>query len=799
MRLAFDGAINFPAGRLRVLLAQLLPELTWTCGEDDDLSPQCSFPIRREVLVRGSGGGHSLFVVIRAETGAAEAPHGLVLTIDPPTTDLPGLPDRLRAVIAVALTEGESAGRGELAPGAGWLDARRLRQALAGVVEGQSLTRAAEDFAAVAVAQPAAPVAPASAGSGGPGRTSDLARLPFDDLIPHERSKRLGYDVIGLAQTERSMAEAMQGTGLAEISGFAPPPAFAGELTRRDRLPTLMILYDSPPTIDWAKLGEGLASIDPQGNWQVLPGQGLTGRGARIALEQHGAPIPAYLTEIALWRSFWCKSGEPLRRLRHHRCWLSIASDLDCETVDYADVRQTAKAMVMTMAVLSKAGPCAGIHVPALGSIFTEDHLNELVGPLFQDEVPIRLFVWNAFHSTQSDAISLSSAGMLPFVGREVEVWNAPGTLEFVGEKLNGLLRYLLINGPVMRDGDTIGAKAGDRSVQVFHGESDQRSARPQPVPVLLMEFAGPDRAERPRPDPAVPALDGNPQAAMLLAALKADASPAARVLLEELEELIANPPPREVIEGPDNPIAKLLLRWIELEQDQGTLPGGAAPAAPWEPPLNTVTLVSLVAVTRGIGYPRDILAEWLPKMIGAFKWTVEPAEGMAAPRAVLGEMPGKKVAIWIDARAEALPRAIPAPQHRAHVRVAIDTGRDVALARRISLVVCSCLLIGQDKQGHFQVDAVGNWLTHEEATAAISVPRHVNDIRDFDRQFGLPLDKLRGGNWLPDSPPPSTDGLERLHAATRIDLPGAAAAPPPAAGGFGRRVAGGGFGRKGL
>ncbi|WHO39302.1 DUF4261 domain-containing protein [Sphingobium sp. AP49] len=91
---------------------------------------------------------------------------------------------------------------------------------------------------------------------------------------------------------------------------------------------------------------------------------------------------------------------------------------------------------------------------------------------------------------------------MLPFTGYEVELWNAPGTLEQVAERLNGVLRYLLINGPVISHGDTIGDHAADRSTRCFLGDS-RADRGADVVPAMLLEFDGVsgDTAVRPRAD----------------------------------------------------------------------------------------------------------------------------------------------------------------------------------------------------------------------------------------------------------------------------------------------------------
>lgn len=507
MRLTFIEPVYFPAGLLRGLLGKHLPQFNWTCGEDDDGSAHCRFAMNRPVLLRGSRGGDGLFITVRAaEEPLPDAPHSHAfhVSVERPASE----PDLIEAVIALAFSEAEPDCRCQPGAGQAWLEPHQTKRLADDVIaNGGRFTNASTG------SNTAAPAA--AAPSSGPNARSELARLPFDDKLPAERSAVLGFDVIGMARMEESMADVlhnqMGSSALAEISGIAAPPAFARELPSRDRLPSLVILFSAAPVIDWAKVQEGLDVIEPEGRWQVRqsgPQAGtIHGRGCTLTIDFSAVPLPAYLPELALWRSFWIRPGEALRRLRRHAAYVAIGCDLDCETAEFTDIRQSAKAMTLALAVIAKSGPCAGVMNAAQNCIYTVDQLDMLVGPLGNDEVSIKLFLWTAFHSTTDDAISLSTAGLLPFAGREVECWNAPGTLEFVGNKLNGVLRYLLINGPVIRSGDTIGDEPGDRSIKIYHGESDDRSARPHSVPVLYLEFEGPGGTSAPRPDPAVPAM----------------------------------------------------------------------------------------------------------------------------------------------------------------------------------------------------------------------------------------------------------------------------------------------------
>jgi len=118
-------------------------------------------------------------------------------------------------------------------------------------------------------------------------------------------------------------------------------------------------------------------------------------------------------------------------------------------------------------------------------------------------ELPAPLFIATAFHATTPGSVSLSTTGLMPFTGFEVEAWNAPGDADAIGERLGAVLRHLLRQGPVLRHGDTLGGGA----IRALHGTS--RAERPyagdKPLPALWLEF-GEARPYLPRPV-AVPAV----------------------------------------------------------------------------------------------------------------------------------------------------------------------------------------------------------------------------------------------------------------------------------------------------
>jgi hypothetical protein len=80
--------------------------------------------------------------------------------------------------------------------------------------------------------------------------------------------------------------------------------------------------------------------------------------------------------------------------------------------------------------------------------------------------------------------LALVTTGLASFVGREIE-W-LPATLPpaVIAQRVYGVCQYLIVNGMVLKDGDTVGVSESER-IRVHFAERGQRGA---PVLQLTME-----------------------------------------------------------------------------------------------------------------------------------------------------------------------------------------------------------------------------------------------------------------------------------------------------------------------
>jgi len=76
------------------------------------------------------------------------------------------------------------------------------------------------------------------------------------------------------------------------------------------------------------------------------------------------------------------------------------------------------------------------------------------------------------------DTFGMASAGLLPFIGREVELAPVAATAYEVARRAAGVFQYLIVNGPVLKDGDTVGL-TNEETIRARFKPEGQRARLP--------------------------------------------------------------------------------------------------------------------------------------------------------------------------------------------------------------------------------------------------------------------------------------------------------------------------------
>jgi hypothetical protein len=489
-----ERPVLLPVATLQTVLSQILPMWRWRVGDEVGAA---TLSLDRPSTILGMAGPDILMMAIERvdrplPLEIRAPPHQLHIILSQPSTDDQELARRLLLLTAAGILK-NGPGSAQLADHGPWYASAELGAAAAMLARDPINSRV--DMLLARSGEQRASAAPAP----------DRGYQPPPPGSPAERMM--------MSDLEHSFAKILTEVGGAEFAksmGHAPPPPYAAEEPRADRLPTFVLALAHPLEFDWSPLMD-IGRMDSPGGWSVQPGPNgngvLTGRGTTVRIEAHPDPIPGYILENALARSFWFTGGRAA--LARQASSLIVTCDLNTRDVPFDDVRETAKVMTLLLGLLTRTPGCLALLNNGVHTLLDPAMVQSQVGHLHKNQIPLMLWTWTAPDSMVRDAVSLTSGGLLPFLGFEVEVWNAPGEPDWVGDKMGKIINYLLHVGPgEVHDGDSFGEVAGDRSIRGFFGTTNAQRADTS-IKVLLLEFSGPGAA-RPAPDPT-PAKPAGP------------------------------------------------------------------------------------------------------------------------------------------------------------------------------------------------------------------------------------------------------------------------------------------------
>lgn len=460
--------IAFPVALLGAALRGRFPTASWRVGEEDFGARNESLSLERPQVIMGRAGEEMLLVSVelrrepyRPANGHRPPEHGLHVHISRPSTENDSVARLIALVVGATMAADQDPGaRLQLEPGGNWLAGRDML----------ALLRSADDDPDLSQRNLA----------GEPERFDSPPAAEAPPVSPAEASP---------AATERP------------------------EKKQRAHLNTFTVLLDGEVFIDWPRIDEVMRGIDPDGGWHSVATPGglgmILGRASIMAI---WSPIPMDRSAIdnAYKRSFWFDGDHA--RVARHRQYIALSIE---SPDDYQARLATAKIATFIVGALAMLPQASAVFNNGVNTIFSAEMARKQAGILHADELPIQLWTWTAPNSLEDGNVCLTTGGFEPLLGYEIEVWNAPHPVAFVSEKMSQTLRYLLINGPVINHGDTIGTEPGDRSIRCFFGDS--RADRPQPTRAMFLEFDTGAAAE-PRKDlPLPPSLrPAQPEATLI-------------------------------------------------------------------------------------------------------------------------------------------------------------------------------------------------------------------------------------------------------------------------------------------
>lgn len=260
-----------------------------------------------------------------------------------------------------------------------------------------------------------------------------------------------------------------------------------------------MAALSSRQVIDAFRQAAGSAPmrIEPVGPDRDKAGEAIVVQvnGAPATVMFIDQPLPADAWQEAAARSLtWREAGTAMAATRAH-----VIVALLNDTTEHDAALNGAVAVSMLAGALAQRLPVAAAIFTEAQTIIPGSEAARIATALGQGQLPVHFLVGlsylrgPALHDGRPTMAAMTT-GLLPFVGRELEL--TPTALQPVeiAQRLLGLSQYLIVQGPVIKDGETVGLTEREK-IRVRYAAAGQRGG----VPVMLMTLETQDPAT-PRP-----------------------------------------------------------------------------------------------------------------------------------------------------------------------------------------------------------------------------------------------------------------------------------------------------------
>ena len=165
------------------------------------------------------------------------------------------------------------------------------------------------------------------------------------------------------------------------------------------------------------------------------------------------------------------------------------------ESEDFGSAIDTAGLVTAMAAVVAALTPTIGVYWSTGNTVTETGQFLRLTDSFFAGTPPVAVWVQLLLLPGPPTArgqrtLAAVTQGLLPFVGREIEF--QPSTLPpaTIAQRVVGTSIYLLSNGPVLNDGDTLGVSQVER-IRVAYAEQGHRAG----VPVMKLSLEHLDSA----------------------------------------------------------------------------------------------------------------------------------------------------------------------------------------------------------------------------------------------------------------------------------------------------------------
>ena len=195
-------------------------------------------------------------------------------------------------------------------------------------------------------------------------------------------------------------------------------------------------------------------------------------------------PIPAGTMDRAIAAT---RIWDNAQAMSHHQGHVIISSFGDAET--FQDAVKSARAVTLLSAAIMEATPSIGVYWTAGQTVTKADMFIPDAQHLAQEgKAPdahwIQYYWLGGPPQDGRPTLGVITEGLEPFIGRELEFEPIPLTPPELAQRIIGTVIYLLANGPVINDGDTLGVSHAECIRAVYR----DRGQRPD-IPVISMRL----------------------------------------------------------------------------------------------------------------------------------------------------------------------------------------------------------------------------------------------------------------------------------------------------------------------
>lgn len=189
------------------------------------------------------------------------------------------------------------------------------------------------------------------------------------------------------------------------------------------------------------------------------------------------APIPwSELESLCAASAIWPEASEELKNHTNHVIVTVTGEGNHLEQMT-----------VLTKATVAFADACTaatGVYWGNSSQVFPPELFSTIAGDSLADDLPVPIWVNVCVTENEDGTTAGFTKGLAAFELKEFEALKSPEPLEELHKRLFGLCEYLIRNGAVIKDRDTIGESATER-IRIVYSKSEFGS----PAEVMRLEY----------------------------------------------------------------------------------------------------------------------------------------------------------------------------------------------------------------------------------------------------------------------------------------------------------------------